>query len=190
MYGGIGMLASAYLGSWMAPRRKMPFVFVPGMLCRTQCAVAMALAMGDAFWFLTLFGVGAMLEIVTRPAITAILRLNYPVAQRGHVTATVRSGRRCLRGVELALGLCLCSAPATAKAVAQTQIPWPPCWDWPVSFASGNSGPRRPRRAPPDFQLNSRNVRDAVGVVVRDARYRRYLFGCFLEASSACCTFR
>ena len=27
---------------------------------------------------------------MTRPAITAILRLNYPVAQRGHVTATVR----------------------------------------------------------------------------------------------------
>ena len=45
---------------------KMPFVFIPGMLAGFS-ALAMALAVGNAFLFLTLFGVGAMLEITTRP---------------------------------------------------------------------------------------------------------------------------
>ena len=73
----------------MARRAKMPFVFVPGILAGV-CSVAMAAATSSAFWFLTLLGVGAMFEIVARPAITAILRINYPVAHRGHATGEVR----------------------------------------------------------------------------------------------------
>ena len=89
LYSGIGMIASLYLGARMARRAKMPFVFVPGILAGI-CSVAMAAATGSAFWFLTLLGVGAMFEIVARPAITAILRINYPVAHRGHATGEVR----------------------------------------------------------------------------------------------------
>ena len=90
LYSGIGMIASLYLGAQMARRTKMPFVFVPGVLAGL-CSVAMALATGSAFWFLTLLGVGAMFEVVARPAITAILRMNYPVDHRGHATGAVRS---------------------------------------------------------------------------------------------------
>ena len=45
---GIGMLATLYLGSWMAPRRKMPFVFMPGMFASLS-ALAMALAIRRRF---------------------------------------------------------------------------------------------------------------------------------------------
>ncbi len=88
-YAGLGTLAALYLGCWMAPRRKMPFVFIPGLLS-SLCTTAMALALGNAFWFLTFLGLGAMLEVITRPAIAAILRLNYPVAHRAAITGRVR----------------------------------------------------------------------------------------------------
>ena len=89
LYVGLGMVASLYLGARMARRAKMPFVFIPGLLAGT-CSVAMALTTGSAFWFLTLLGVGAMFEVVTRPAITTILRFNYPATHRGHATGEVR----------------------------------------------------------------------------------------------------
>lgn len=89
LYAGIGMIASLYLGARMATRAKMPFVFLPGMLAGL-CSLLMAAATGSAFWFLTLLGIGAMFEVVTRPAITTILRINYPVAYRGHATGDVR----------------------------------------------------------------------------------------------------
>jgi len=89
LYSGIGMIASLYLGARMATRAKMPFVFIPGVLAGL-CSLTMAAATGSAFWFLTLLGIGAMFEVMTRPAITTILRLNYPVAHRGHATGEVR----------------------------------------------------------------------------------------------------
>ena len=61
LYSGVGMIATLYLGSWMARRRKMPFVFIPGVIAGIS-AVMMAVAT-SAFWFLTLFGIGAMFEI-------------------------------------------------------------------------------------------------------------------------------
>ena len=90
LYSGIGMIASLYLGAHMARRAKMPFVFIPGILAGL-CSVAMAWATGSPFWFLTLLGLGAMFEVVARPAITAVLRINYPVDHRGHATGEVRS---------------------------------------------------------------------------------------------------
>ncbi len=43
LYSGVGMLATLYLGNWMAPRLKMPFVFLPGVACAI-CAMSMATA--------------------------------------------------------------------------------------------------------------------------------------------------
>jgi hypothetical protein len=182
---GIGMLASLYLGSWMAPRRKMPFVFLPGV-CSSLSALAMAaaLAAGDPFWFLLCFGIGGMFEIVTRPAIAAILRSNYPVAQRGHVTATVRQWSSLSFVVSLMLAAyVLRCADDQAATVAVIEI---------VCAAAlglvGFTCFRQIRihedtgKASPNVRLEVfKNVRDAVDVVFRDARYRRYLVGCFLE---------
>lgn len=86
---GVGMVAALYLGARMATRRKMPFVFIPGVLAAC-CTLSMSAAVGSPFWFLLLFGLGAMCEIVTRPAITTILRFNYPPERRGHATGEVR----------------------------------------------------------------------------------------------------
>jgi len=45
LYSGVGMIAALYLGCWMAQRRKMPFVFIPGVLAAVSVLV-MAGALG------------------------------------------------------------------------------------------------------------------------------------------------
>lgn len=89
LFVGLGMLATLYLGSWMAPRHKMPFVVVPGLIGATF-VLLMPFSMGGPFWFLMFFSVSAMFEITTRPAITAVLRTNYPPTHRGALTGMVR----------------------------------------------------------------------------------------------------
>ena len=49
LYSGIGMIATLYLSSWMAPRRKMPFVLIPSVLAAIS-ALMMAVASGDLDW--------------------------------------------------------------------------------------------------------------------------------------------
>lgn len=202
LYSGVGMIATLYLGSWMARRRKMPFVFIPGMIAGIS-AVMMAVATSSAFWFLTLLGIGAMFEIVTRPAVTAILRVNYPVQQRGHATGEVRKWS----------SLSFVASSLVSAWLLQVAADYDP-----VGFGRGPhalaghlvewSAEHTPhilmisagllslvsfvcfRRIRVDEDLESRrrdlkpeigkNLRDALGVVIRDGRYRRYLFGCFL----------
>ena len=183
MYSGIGMLAGLYLGSWMAPRRKMPFVFIPGVLAGLS-AMAMSPAMDSAFWFLTFYGIGAMFEIVTRPAVAAILRLNYPVAQRGHVTATVRQWSSLSFVVFNLLGAyVLHMAGDQVRAVAGIEMVCAAVLGL-IGFycfrqIRVHEDSRRLRR---DYRIQIvKNLWEAGAVIVRDGRYRRYLFGCFLD---------
>ena len=86
---GAGMLSTLYLSNWMASRPKMPFVVLPG--------VASALATGlmaftnNSLLFLFLGGVGLMFSTITRPAVAAIVRLNYPASHRGQATGEIRA---------------------------------------------------------------------------------------------------
>jgi MFS family permease len=184
-YAGFGTLAALYLGCRMAPRRKMPFVFIPGLMAGI-CTAAMALAVGSAFWFLTLLGLGAMLEVVTRPAITAILRLNYPVSHRAAVTGRVRQWSSISFAVSIMLAALLLNGAGKgvhAQVVVQRLIA--------LAALMGLTGLfcfRRIRAdcdaAEPDRCLQPEilhNVRDAVGLVIRNARFRRCLVGCFME---------
>lgn len=183
LYSGIGMLATLYLGSWMAPRRKMPFVFLPGIACAI-CSMQMALATGSAFWFLTLFGVSAMFEIVTRPAIASILRLNYPVTHRGLATGEVRKWSSLSFVVaSLSSAYLLQSVRADATALVQGLIL---CAGL-LSLSSFlcfrqirvNEDPEVCRR---DLRLEVvQNLRETATIVGRDARYRRYLLACFVD---------
>lgn len=192
---GAGMIATLYLGSRMAARPKMPFVFIPGVLAGVS-SLLMAVATGQAFWFLALLGIGAMFEIVTRPATAAILRANYPVEHRGHATGEVRkwSSLAFVASGLLSAGL-LQGARASGPAASGT------LWDWSVdhlaqllmalagllSLASfvcfrqirveEDWGAPRPRRRPEI----GRALREAVTVILRDARFRRYLAGCFVD---------
>lgn len=185
---GVGMLPALYFGSRMAARRKMPFVLVPGVLaCTGAIAMAAALLAGSPFWLLLFFGLGAMLDITTRPAITAILRENYPVAQRGRVTATVRQwSSLCFVAVNLSgAGILshLAHAGQHVKTVAAAEMA--------LAAILGLTGylcfRKIPIRAntpavPPKARLEIvKNLREAAAVVVRDDRYRRFLIGCLME---------
>ena len=185
----------------MARRRKMPFVFIPGVIAGIS-AVMMAVAT-SAFWFLTLFGIGAMFEIVTRPAVTAILRVNYPVQQRGHATGEVRkwsslafvvSSLASAWLLQVAADYALLASEEESLPLAGHLLPWV-ARHAPhllmisaglLSLASFVSFRRI--KVDEDIESDQRDLRpeigksfrDAVGVVIRDGRYRRYLFGCFL----------
>jgi hypothetical protein len=182
---GIGMLATLYLGSRMASRRKMPYVFIPGMLAGIGAlAMAFTLAAGDPLWLLTFFGIGAMLEVTTRPAIAAILRQSYPVAQRGHATGTVRQwSSLCFTAVLMTSAFILDRAGVHVQAVAAAQFV--------VAALLGMTSflcfrqirtPHEPEGTTAGFSLDvMAHLRDTAGVLTRDARFRRYLFGCFLD---------
>ena len=183
MYSGVGMLAALYLGSWMAPRRKMPFVFIPGMLCGLTM-MAMALAVGEAFWFMTFLGISAMFEITVRQAVTAIVRLNYPVVQRGAATGEIRKWSSLSVLVVAFLSACaLHWAGDSTVQVAQAQIVCAAV----LSLASFLCFRRIRVQEDPDKLRHDlqpevlKNFRDAVGMVVRDGRYRRYLLACFVD---------
>ncbi len=183
VFSGVGMLAALYLGSWMAPRRKMPFVFIPGLLAGAS-SLAMAFAVGDSFWFLMLFSLGAMFEIITRPAITAIVRLNYPVAARGHVTGCVRQwSSLAFLASNLTAAYLLQRAGGSALHMARMQIVFVALLGTAAFFCFRqirvNDNVEKLRRdLRPEFL---KNVTEAALVVARDGRFRRYLFGCFLD---------
>jgi Major Facilitator Superfamily len=85
---GVGMLATLLLGVWMARQRKMPFVLIPGFI---SCAANLAMVISpQPLAFLVLLGLSNLFETLTRPAIAAIIRSNYPVETRGWVTGTLR----------------------------------------------------------------------------------------------------
>ncbi len=200
LYSGVGMIATLYLGCWMASRRKMPFVFVPGVLAAVS-AMMMAAASGSAFWFLSLLGIGALFEVVTRPAITAIIRTNYPVEHRGHATGEIRKWSSLsfvLSSLTSAFILHLADAHSGA---APDMISAASTLDWlaghtpqiliVIAGLVGLAGLIcfRQIRVEEDVERHQhdlkpeirKSLRDAWGVVSRDGRYRRYLLGCVLD---------
>lgn len=182
---GVGMLASLYLGSWMAARRKMPFVFLPGVFAAV-CSFGMvaALSAGSALWFLLSFGIGGVFEVVTRPAIAAILRQNYPVAVRGQITATVRqwSSLAFATSIMLSAWLLQCAGDRATFAagigilIAAAIGLGAFCCFRQIPVADDAAVTRR------DFHLDIlENIRDSIRVVVVNARFRRHLLGCLIE---------
>jgi Major Facilitator Superfamily len=85
---GAGMLVTLLLGVWMARRPKMPFVVIPGFV---SCAANLAMVISpQPLAFLVSLGLANLFETLTRPAIAAIIRSNYPVETRGWVTGNLR----------------------------------------------------------------------------------------------------
>lgn len=84
----LGMFAVLYLGSLMANRSPMPFAFLPG-IAYAVCSGLMSLTI-EPLPFLILGGVGTLFEMMARPAVTAVIRLQYPASSRGAVTGTIR----------------------------------------------------------------------------------------------------
>ena len=85
---GIGLFLTLALGVWMARRPKLPFVLVPGF---ASCAACLGMALApEPLAFLFLLGLFNLLDSISRPAITVIIRLNYPAESRGWVTGHLR----------------------------------------------------------------------------------------------------
>ena len=85
---GIGLFLTLALGIWMARRPKLPFVVVPGF---ASCAACLGMTLApNPLAFLFLLGVFNLLDSISRPAITVIIRLNYPAESRGWVTGHLR----------------------------------------------------------------------------------------------------
>jgi hypothetical protein len=188
---GAGMLAALALGGLMTTRRKMPFVFVPGVLAGL-CTVTMSWAAGSALPFLLLLSLGAMFEVVTRPAITTILRFNYPVEHRCHATGEVRKWSSLAFLVSsLASAVALHWAGDPAASPAPLRMAQVLMFLAGVAVLCGITCFRRiqveegPRRQAPGVRLGLRAaLADVLAVVGRDRRYRRYLAGCFLDGFS------
>jgi len=87
-FSGIGLFVTLALGVWMARRPKLPFALVPGFAACAAC-LGMALA-PNPLAFLCLLGLFHLLDSISRPAITVIIRLNYPAESRGWVTGRLR----------------------------------------------------------------------------------------------------
>ena len=85
----IGMFLVLRLGGVMAERRKMQFMILPSFLSAAVC-LGMALT-SDVLVFLILSGLGALFENIASPAITAIVRANYPPTHRGTATGSIRA---------------------------------------------------------------------------------------------------
>ena len=110
---GIGLFLTLALGVWMARRPKLPFAVVPGF---ASCAACLGMALApDPLAFLFLLGLFNLLDSISRPAITVIIRLNYPAESRGWVTGRLR---------RLSAGTFLLAALATAWVLDRAGT-WP-----------------------------------------------------------------
>jgi len=201
LYSGIGMIVSLYLGSWMASRRKMPFVVVPGVLAGVGLLTTSR--MPNTLLIFTVLGISALFEILARPAIATILRQNYPVERRAYAAGAVRKWSSLAflaSGVMSAVLLHLVSEHHEIPGYAASgQI-----GDWLMGRSVGHTGRLlivlagtlslasflrfRQIRVEKDPALLRQDVRPGVAksfreaaVVARDVRYRRYLLGCFLD---------
>jgi hypothetical protein len=181
---GLGLLLSMALGVSMARRPKMPFVTAPGLI---SCALCLGMALApEPFWFLLLLGLVNLFETITRPAMTAIIRANYPVADRGWITGDLR---------QWSAGAFLVAVLATARLLDAAGT-------WPVirvvlagaaalqaagylalarihvrsEEADIGEGPAPAERA---------TIAGALADVRRDGRFLRYLSGCFLFGMGA-----
>ncbi|MFG0250813.1 MAG: MFS transporter [Phycisphaeraceae bacterium JB051] len=85
----LGMFAGLIIGWIMAGRSKRPFVFLPGMLYGL-CITTMAMT-DQSIVFLSLFGLAGIFDLLTRPAVTAIVRQCYDAPIRSHLMGRIRS---------------------------------------------------------------------------------------------------
>jgi Major Facilitator Superfamily len=183
---GFGLLLSLVLGLWMARRPKMPFVVLPGLL---SCATCLAMVVApQSLWFLFALGLFNLFDTVTRPAITAIIRSNYPVESRGLVTGRLRQWNA---------GIFLVAAFATAQLldrastwdviqmIVATAAALQACAYVAFSMIRVQADPTPPDDLDDRGQDTLAFVQSTASTVRQDARFLRYLTGCFLHGVSA-----
>jgi MFS family permease len=175
----LGMVVTLWSGNWMACRAKKPFVLLP-WLVYAFASLSMALAQ-DGFWFLGLLGLGALFEVTTRPALTAIIRQNYSVAHRGKAVGEIRKWCSIvfmLATAGSAASLQWASDPGLMiriQVVAAGGLSLLGCLCfYSIRVREATEPTENPRAGLADGLLRSMRI------VREDCRFRRYLMGCFL----------
>ncbi|MHB8900149.1 MAG: MFS transporter, partial [Thermoguttaceae bacterium] len=187
---GLGMLTTLYLSHWMVGRRKMPFVFRPGLAC---VATTGAMALTDnSLLFLLFGGLGLMFNTITRPAIAAIVRTNYPPEHRGQATGEIRRWSSLMFLVLFiassgVLDLVLDRYPGAIMTAVRALL---------ILATGANLAAylffRRIQvdESPGDLTGGPRppiaeSFRFAFEILVRDVRYRGYVFACLIYGFAA-----
>jgi MFS family permease len=183
---GFGLLLSLVLGLWMARRPKMPFVVLPGLL---SCATCLTMAVAPwSLWFLFALGLFNLFDTMTRPAITAIIRANYPVDTRGLVTGKLRQWNA---------GIFLVAAFATAQvldyagtwpviqAILLTAAALQGCAYIAFSMIRVQADSAQLGDGDEEAQDLPTFVQSTTSTLRQDSRFLRYLAGCFLHGVSA-----
>lgn len=180
----LGMFAVLYLGGIMAGRAPMPFAVVPGL---AFAATSLLMALTDQpLLFLILFGMGTLFETISRPAVTAIIRLNYPATHRGAVTGAIRQWHLITVMATGALAAwALDQAKGTSLPMIQVQMLLAAAVST-LSFLVFRTirvrGYQGEEPAAPEV---SRPLRDAWEILRRDRRFRVYLGIGFLYSFGA-----
>jgi Major Facilitator Superfamily len=181
---GFGLLISLMLGIWMARRPKLPFVLLPGFI---SCAVGLSMvASNHSLWFLVMLGLCNLFETMTRPAITSIIRSNYPVDTRGEITGRLRQqSAATFLGSSFAIGWLLDYAGSwkVIQSVIALAAVVQACAYVIFSLIRVRTDFRdQAEEDQTEWRTSVRNVASTLG---RDSRFLRYLFGCFIYGVGA-----
>ncbi len=181
---GLGLIISLGLGVWMSRRPKMPFVLVPGAL---GCMAGLGMvATPNPLVFLLLLGICNLFETTTRPAITTIIRANYPVELRGRVTGTLRqwsagafilSSYLAARMLDFDGGWPMIRA-LIALSVAAQVVAY-------AAFATIRVQHEGEVGEPTSGDDQFARSREQLGILRRDRRFIIYLAGCFVNGVGA-----
>jgi MFS family permease len=172
----VGLFLAIYLGGIMAERRKMPFVVVPGFAF-AACTLGMMLT-DRVLLFLILSGLGALFETVAQPAITAVIRQNYPATHRGAVTGSIRGWCSIVFLVfTMASALLLDRSPVAAILMIKGQLALAAVLSVAAFcvFATIRVNEAEATGiAAVDFR-SARPLKEALRISISDVRFRRYL---------------
>jgi MFS family permease len=175
-----GMLLAPWMAEWMAARRKVWFVSGPA-LGYGVCAIALGV-IGSPVAFLALVGLCNLFEVISRPPLAAVIREAYPVDRRGWAVGDIR---RWCAAVFLAVNLLSAAAldwagtDRRAVMTAEVLLAGGFCIIGALVFRGVRTAPPGPVSEPID-QVGIAGLAAATQIVRSDARFRRYLIGCFL----------
>ena len=179
-FSSAGMFATLPLGHWMARRRKMPFVVLPG-IAFAICSLLAALTT-DSLSFLMLLGVGSIFEVALRPAITAVVRTVYPATHRGAVMGVVRKWSSLVFLILILSSAAVLSHwPEQATIVIPLQMSCAGVLSLASFLAFHRMTLPHPTEQTVNFPERPNGVfRETWRILRNDGRFRRYLVSSFL----------
>jgi len=181
-----GLFFAPFSGGLMARRRKLPFVVGPG-LAFALCSLAMG-AVSTPLPFLLLLGFGALFEVSLRPAVTAVIRANYPASCRGAATGEARKWASLVFLLSSLLSAQLLERQLLAEStMIRLQVVTAGLLSV-VSFLL--FGRIRVQKEPSPDEARTADgmgatVRRAATILGRDQRFRQYLYSAFFYAFGA-----